>query len=159
MLSEGFETLIKLGEKQATRILGERQSIRFIDILKNLFAQRRIYLGDKNTGKEPENYQAWGWVEKETEEGMVASVAPGAELMGWVDDDAGCTYLLSEASYRAVAKFAREQGQPLTVTKRSLHMQLCREGILAPLDNENIRVKKVGNTTHRVIQLAMEAFN
>jgi hypothetical protein len=159
LLSEGFEALTRLGEKQAARVLAERPSVRFIDTLKNLFAQKRAYLRDKDTGEEPGNYQAWGWERRETDGGSMASVSAGAELLGWVDDDEGYVYLLSEASYKAVARFARDQGQPLTVTKKSLHMQLRREGILVPLNDENIIVKKIGPTSHRVIQLNAQAFD
>jgi hypothetical protein len=159
LLSEGFETLAKLGERQAAKVLAERPSMRFIDTLKNLLAQKRVYIRDKNTGEEPGNYEAWGWEKKDSDKGPIASVPASAEFLGWVDDDDGFVYLLSEASYKAIAKFAREQGQPLTVTKRSLHMQLRREGILTPLDEENIIVKKIGPTSHRVIQLNEQAFD
>ena len=157
LLSIGSDTLVDLGRKQEERILAERPSRRFINILKDLFAQKRAYLRDKSSNLEPDDYEIWGWERKHTSEGDVAVLAPGAELLGWIDED--YLYLLSEVSYRVVARFAREQGEPLTLTKKTLHMHLRREGVLVPVDGQNIPSKKMAGATHRVIQLDVAAFS
>jgi hypothetical protein len=158
LLRTGFETLVKLGQQQEERILAERPTGKFLDILSNLFAQKRIYVRSKQTGEEPENYEQWGWDRKETDDGDKPMLGPAAEFIGWLDEEENLVFLLSEASHKAVTRFAREQGEPLTLTKKSLHMQLAQEGILIPSDGKRIFDKKIGGKTNKVIQLKANVF-
>jgi hypothetical protein len=149
---------VKLGEQQEERILAERPARKFLDILSNLFAQKRIYVRNKDTGEEPGNYEEWGWDIRETDNGSKPVLSPVAEFIGWVDEDEELLFLLSEASHRIVSRFAREQGEPLTLTKKSLHMQLTREKILIPSNGRRIFDKKIGGKTNKVIQLDANVF-
>jgi len=158
LIKEGFDVLISLGEVQQSRIAGERIGERSIDILKNLMAQKRGYLRDKASGEAPEDYESLGWERRETTEGTYKPhLLPGAELLGWIDED--FVYLLSEASYKAVARFARDQGAPITISKKGLHMNLKDEGILLPVDGRIIITKKIAGGTHRVIRIDISAFD
>jgi hypothetical protein len=155
LLRRGFEVIIKLGEAQANRILEEKPTRRFLDILQTLFTQKRAYLRDKKGHNEPTNCEQWGWVQGEER----AWPAPGADLLGWIDAEESILYLLSEASYRAVTRFARESGEPLTITKRTLHMQLRREGVLIPVGDRAIYPTLIGGTAHRVIKLTLDSWS
>ena len=156
LLRLGFDALVDLGNRQQGRIALERPTGRFINILKDLFAQKRACLRDRRSNEAPAGCDVWGWERVYTEAGERPLSASGAEFLGWIDDE--LVYLLSEASYKAVVRFSREQGDPVTVGKRALHMQLHREGILIPADGQNIVLKSIAGSTHRVIQLDINAF-
>ncbi len=158
LLKIGFDTLVELGQEQEQRILAERPTKKFIDVLSNLFAQKKIYVRDRETNHEPRNYEQWGWDKRGGKGGNEPTFSAIAEFMGWVDEDDGLLFLLSEPSHRIVTRFSREQSEPLTLTKRSLHMQLSREGILIPYNGKRIFDKKIGGTTNKVIQLRADVF-
>ena len=65
--------------------------------------------------------------------------------------------MLSEAGYRTAMRFAREQGEPITLTKRTLYMQLKKDKKLIPLDGKDTYVKKIRGQTPRIIRLMINA--
>jgi len=151
----GRQAMAKVADSQQQRISDEQPTHKFINIIKELLAQKRIYVCDKQTDKEPADFEYWGWIEKSTYEGIEKAPAPGAEKIGWVDDQ--YAYLFSESTYKVVARVAREQGEPITIKKSTLYMQLRKAKILIPEDNKNSFGKKICGTTPRIIRLDRRA--
>ena len=151
----GRQAMAKVADSQQQRISDEQPTHKFINIIKELLAQKRIYVCDKQTDKEPADFEYWGWIEKSTYEGIEKAPAPGAEKIGWVDDQ--YAYLFSESTYKVVARVAQEQGEPITIKKSTLYMQLRKAKILIPEDNKNSFGKKICGTTPRIIRLDRRA--
>jgi len=125
--AQGEAALVELAKAQGERVQGERPTLRFLGVLRELFAQGKAFL-------------------KPTE-----STSMGGECLGWQDED--YLYLLSAATYNRVAKFCREEGGYFPVKATTLHKMLAEEGYIEVAadgflvqvwrDDRNQRVLKV----------------
>jgi hypothetical protein len=59
---------------------------------------------------------------------------PSGPRIGWIDEDG--IYLEPEASFAAVQRLAREKGEPLTISSKTLHKRLDERGLLATTDSQ-----------------------
>ncbi len=145
-----WRTFTHLGSVHGRRIEKEKPSLRFLNILRELFVQRRVYVKSA-AGGTPENWEELGWrVPGETD--------PGAEFLGWSED--GFLYLMPETAYRVVQEALRRQNNYLGVGKNALFRALAEEGLLEPAaDGENTRQKKIGGQNQRVLFLRHEALS
>ena len=107
---------------------GGDPATRFIELLRSLFNAGRAYAKDRETGKEPSNFEEVGWERCETQYEESVSPKKNAEFIGWADDD--YLYLDKEAAYAAVAGFAQRGDIPFGIKQRALWAALKQAGLL-----------------------------
>ena len=104
---------------------------RFLELLRAVFASGRAHVGFDSAFKDS-RAPRWGY--RLFGEGYV----PQGERIGWLDDDN--LYLEPEAAYAAVQSLARESGDFLPITSRTLHKRLREQKVLASVDTERGRL-------------------
>ncbi len=72
-------------------------------------------------------------------------------LIGWHDEEA--IYLMPEASFKEVARFCRESGEPFPVRETRLKRDLSRENISECDPGRYTITVKVGGRAQRVLRL------
>lgn len=107
---------------------------RFLELLGAAIASGKAHVAAPD-GDEPENSGAWGWRLQEFPgrygENQRSCKAQGARV-GWVSERD--LYLEPEASYAIAQELARDQGDSLPVTPRTLHKRLNENGLLVSVD-------------------------
>jgi hypothetical protein len=151
MLKRAWEVFEALGEKHSRIIEGERPTLKFLAVLKELFYQGRIYVESANlAGAPPQRKDDLGWAGTDP--------AKNAELVGWADDST--LYLMPETAMRVVNEAIRRQGDFLSLGKNEMLAALAREGFIDPgkdsQQGRNTHVKKMQGTSKRVICLPLE---
>ena len=151
MLKRAWKVFEDLGEKHSRVIEGERPTLKFLAVLKELFYQGRIYVESATlAGAPPQRKDDLGWAGTEP--------ARGAEFVGWADDST--IYLMPETALRVVNEAIRRQGDFLSLGKNEMLAALAREGFIEPgkdsQQGRNTHVKKIQGTSKRVICLPLE---
>jgi hypothetical protein len=135
-----------IGEKHSRIIEGERPTLKFLAILRELFYQGRIYVESATVaGAPPQEREALGWEGTEP--------AKNAELVGWAND--GVLYLMPEMTVKVVHETIRRQGDFLSLGKNDLFAALAREGFIEPARGENTQIKWIQGASKRVICLPL----
>ena len=115
-----------------------------------MFASGRTHVGFDSAFKDP-RAPRWGY--RLFGEGYVSQ----GERIGWLDDDN--LYLEPEAVY-AVQSLARESGDFLPITSRTLHKRLREQKVLASVDTERGRLtlrQTLDGVRRNVLHLRTEA--
>ena len=114
---------------QADQIGEAEPADRFLRLLAAAVAAGYAHVADEN-GDAPENESCWGWRAEEhgTGDNVVTHLRPKGNCIGWTVGDA--LYLEPEASYAAVQRFARDQGDGFAVSARTLRKRLDEKGHL-----------------------------
>jgi hypothetical protein len=125
-----------LGEKHSRTIEGERPTLKFLEILTELFLTSRVYCESKDKkGVAPPAKDSLGWTDLEP--------AKNSYLVGYADENT--VYLLPNNTYKAVNEVIRVQGDYLALGKRELWAAMAREGIIEPgrggRTTRNIRIQ------------------
>jgi hypothetical protein len=147
MLEKAWRVFRFLGEQHSRIIEGERPTLKFLAILRELFVQGRIYAQSATiSGAPPPRKDELGWGKTEPER--------NADLVGWADEQN--LYLLPELSFKAVHETVTRQGGFLTLGKNEMLAALAREGIIVPsARGENTLVKWICGGSKRVICLPL----
>jgi hypothetical protein len=151
MLNRAWKVFEALGEKHSQIIEGQRPTLKFLAVLKELFYQGRIYADSANmAGIPPQAGETLGWNGSEH--------AQNAEFVGWADENT--LYLMPETTLRVVNDAIRRQGDFLAMGRNDLFAALAREGFIEPgkdsQQGRNTHVKKIQGTSKRVICLPLE---
>ena len=134
----------------------------FLALLADGLASRKGYV-EAHRADLDEDPAAWGWgihtyMTRDGEE-QTRRHAPGATLLGWLDED--WVLLIPEATYQFVATAARAAGQVFPVEKKTLLRRLDEARLIATAieDGHTRREVKVrvGTATKRVIRLRQDA--
>jgi hypothetical protein len=99
---------------------------------------------------EPSNPGAWGWHAQEyqaSNDETYVHWRPQGRRVGWVDGED--LYLEPEASYAAAQELARDQGDGLPVSPRTLHRRLHERGLL-------VAVEAQGGKTRYAVRRTLE---
>jgi hypothetical protein len=127
-----FETtrvaLNGVGQSQVAGQSSEETAERFIALLRSAISSGRCHVADPD-GQPPKDAGAWGWRRR-------SSLNPfrseqwecRGHRIGWLDGQD--LYLDRGAAHAAAQQLAREQGDPLAVTQRTLHKRLVEGGCL-----------------------------
>lgn len=143
--NEAWEVFTKLAQAHGRLIEGEKPTLKFLNVLRELFIQKRVYLQGID-GNCPQDWESLGWQAYD-------EPAPNGEFIGWADND--YLYLMPETTFKAIQRTIREQGGFLGVGKNELFKNLSREGFIEPDKNgENTRVKEICGRSRRVIFMA-----
>jgi Domain of unknown function (DUF927)/RepB DNA-primase from phage plasmid len=143
MEKQAWKVFEALGEKHARIIEGERPTLKFISVLRELFRQGRIYAEGANVPGAPYHGRELGWDGSEP--------ARNAEFIGWANEDT--LYLMPEATLRVVHEALRRQGDFLALGRNDMLSALARDGFIVPGKDGNTLVKKIQGTSKRVVCL------
>lgn len=156
-LTTAWQVFLDLAAEQDQRVRAERPAQRFLDIIRELFTQKLIYVKSPDGGA-PTDAELLGW-ESYTSDGEEPAYSPGkaGTFLGWSDED--FLYLLPEATYREVFRFASSQGNTFPVKSQTLWKHLEAEGVLV-VEQDSGRVyrtvqapKKLIGAPKRVLKL------
>jgi DNA polymerase-1 len=131
MRSRCGSALEDTGLRQAISVEGERPTRRFLSILATLLAQGRAVLLTRDS--RPDSYNG-----------------PNS-FVGWQDNDS--IYLVSDASYQAVARFCRDSGESFPVRSERLLRDFNREGVSECAAGRNTTTTRLGGQKRRVLKL------
>jgi len=147
MLDRAWWVFEALGEKHSRIIEGERPTLKFLAILRELFYQKRIYVESTTlAGVPPPAKEELGWEGTEP--------AKNAELVGWADN--GALYLMPEMTFKVVNETIHRQGDYFSLGKNDLLAALARDGFIEPSkDGENTKFKWIQGTSKRIICLPL----
>lgn len=149
MLKRVWGVFEALGEAHARRIEGERPTLKFIAVLRELFYTGRIFAESVNhAGVAPPGGEVLGWEGSEPK-------AKNAFPVGWGDENT--LYLLPETALRVVQEAIRAQGGFLGLGKNEMLAALSREGFITPANGgRNTRNVRIQGAVKRVICLPRE---
>lgn len=113
---------------------------RFGELLVGLFVSGRTHVAHAATGEYPD--EGWGWesYEVHSEAGSELNYRPKGKRIGWVDDMN--LYLEPSATYAELQSFARDQGDSLPVTERTLWKRLIERGVIDAPEKGHATVKR-----------------
>jgi hypothetical protein len=143
-------------EPQASYQMQSDPVARFSELLAGIFTSGRAHVVDAQTGKEPEEPGRWGWRQKTIGTGDFQrdEWQPQKDSIGWVDGDD--LYLEPSSLYAALQGFARDQGDSVPVTERTLYTRLAERGLLASREAPRNTIRKqglAGATRARVLHI------
>ena len=130
-MSEAWDVLIKLGEKNARRIEEDDPVKRFGEILYALMTSGSIRLDHISS---------------------ISKTLGGGEMIGYYDDQ--YLYFLPTAMWHGINRYCLQEGSHFPLSKQSLYKMLRTKNILIPNTNgESTSVIKVNGNNQRVIKL------
>lgn len=143
LLNAAWKAFMHLGRAHSRRLEEEKPTLKFLNILNELFVQKRVYVRDTG-GRCPEQWFDLGWKDHDD---------PGtSDLIGWTDED--YLYLMPESTYRAVLRVIKEQGGYFSPSKNMLLKSLGQEGLIElSKEGETTKFKKIRGKSERVMFL------
>jgi len=155
-LSGAGAGVIAAAKAHAETTQGGDPATRFIEILRSLFGAGRVYAKDKETGKEPQDYDDLGWEQYETRnDEWVVQPRRTADFVGWADGT--YLYLDKEAAYAAVSGFAQRGSIPFGIKPRTLWSALKSTGLSLADEGRTDTLARVQGKPKRVVQVQREA--
>jgi len=126
---------------------------RFSELLTGLFVSGRAHVADASSGEYPGD--GWGWESFEitTQYGPELKQRSKGARIGWVDGPN--LYLEPSATYAELQRFARDQGDSVPVTERTLWKRLHERGVIVSREASHMTVKRsfTGSGRVRVLHL------
>lgn len=132
-----WEALVERAKIQGRLVEEEKPSHLFIRILNTLLVQKRAVLLSKDSSAE----------------GLRAEVP----FVGWQDDE--YLYLLPDAVFQAVARFAKDAADPFPIRENRLRQDLVQEGLAKADPGRTTSSARVGGFVRRVICLRRAAIS
>jgi hypothetical protein len=156
------EALLAAASAQQAHVQSADPARQFLELLDGAFIAGRAHL-KALSGEAPADAERWGW-RKEEEQVWCASsprYRPQGDCIGWIDGD-GSLLLDPAASFAVVQRLARDMGETLPVTERTLRRRLAEAGWLAssePGRGTLLSRRSVGGTRRQVLHLRGEALS
>lgn len=130
---------------------------RFGELLTGIFVSGRAHVIDAATGEYPGD--GWGWEQYEatTEYGTETKHRAKGNRIGWLDGPD--LYLEPQATYAELQRFARDQGDSVPVTERTLWKRLHERGVILSREEPRLTVRRQGlaGTNQRTYVLHLTA--
>lgn len=129
---------------------------RFGELLTGLFVSGRAHIVDAAIGQYPGD--GWGWEQYEatTAGGTETKYRAKGNRIGWLDGPN--LYLEPQATYAELQRFARDQGDSVPLSDRTLWKRLHEKGVILSREEPRLTVRKQGlagtNQRTRVLHLA-----
>jgi hypothetical protein len=155
LTSFGLQVLLDAGRRQRRWQAESDPVSRFIDLVNSALASGRAHVAGMG-GECPDTPEAWGW--RRTTSGEKTSWMPQKERIGWTDGSE--LYLEPEAGLAVAQQVAREGGDSLLISSRTLHRRLHEAGLLVNVDTnrEVLTVRRVLEARRRdVLNLRADA--
>ncbi len=117
---------------------------RFSELLTGVLTSGRAHVVDAGTGKEPDEPGRWGWRHKTIGTGDFQrdEWQPQKDSIGWLNGDD--LYLEPSSLYAELQRFARDQGDNIPVTERTLYKRLSERGLLLSREAPHVTIRKRG---------------
>ncbi|MEW6215953.1 MAG: hypothetical protein AB1478_12250, partial [Nitrospirota bacterium] len=128
---EGWDTFIKLAQKQTQRLELEDPVILFKDILHTLITQGQVRIEDKTTAE----------IVKGNKDG---------DLIGYCDDS--YVYLLGSALWHSIQRYLIVEGSHFPFSKYTLYGILRRRGLIETKGSRNLIDVKIRGETRKVLK-------
>jgi hypothetical protein len=158
----GWQALTDAAARHAQHVEAAEPTALFLRLLAAALASGRAHVAGPD-GAAPEAPEAWGWRRRTVGAGESArdDWQPGGERVGWL---AGADlYLEPDASYAAAQELARDQGEALPTSPRTLHRRLKDRGLLASWDERRkrltVRRTLEGVAAREVLHLRSDTFS
>ena len=130
---------------------------RFLALLSSAIVSGRAHVAAQD-GTEPDQPAMWGWREHTLGGPELSSVwRPSGECIGWLDGEN--LFVDPDASFTVVQWLARDQGDSLNVTVRTLSKRLKEKGLLVSTDasRQTLTVRRsLGRRRRDVLHFAEE---
>ena len=124
----GLAALRKVANAQGEHQASYEPAHRFIELIRSALGSGRAHVASESSD-EPKNSAIWGW---RMDTG--SSLRRCGECIGWLD---GLDlYLDPDASFAVAQGVARDIGDPINVSPRTLHKRLRDRGLLASTENK-----------------------
>jgi len=133
--SRCWEALRARADAQCQGLAEEKPTRRYLSILVTLLRQGRALVLPRSCPRQPDRMDP--------------------PLVGWYDGEG--LYLIPEAAFQAVSKFAGETGEPFPVNQRRLGQDLVREGIAITDPGHTTNTVRIGGVSQRVLHLRTAA--
>jgi len=133
--AQAWEAFVRRAKVQASFVEEEKPTRRFLEIVSTLIAQKRITILPKTAGE--------------------TGIRTEIPFVGWYDS--GHLYLISEAAYQAVSRFARESGEPFAASQNRLQRELVTDQISVPDRGRTTASVHIGGQTRRVLRISVAA--
>jgi hypothetical protein len=133
--NQGWAAFKERAIAQNLLIEEEKPARLFLQVLATLITQRRVQLLPKDHRIERDH--------------------PACPAIGWHDTDH--LYLIPEAAFQVVGRFAREAGELFPVSEQTLRHDLVREEVAVHEKGRKTLLARVGGGTHRVLKLRRAA--
>jgi hypothetical protein len=135
----GWLALVEAAARHSQHVEAAEPTALFLRLLAAAMASGRAHAAGPN-GSAPEAPEAWGWRRRTVGAGDSArdDWQSGGERIGWLDG--ADLYLEPEASYAAAQELARDQGEVLSVSPRTLHRRLRERSLLVSWDERRKRL-------------------
>jgi hypothetical protein len=151
-----WKALAEAANQQVEHVLAAEPVGHFLRLLVAALASGRAHVAGPD-GQAPETPAAWGWRSEDTRDGP--AWRPHGKRIGWLDGVE--LYLEPDAAYAAAQELARDQGEALPVSMRTLVKRLKDKGLLSTWDQERqrntVRRRLEGRDRREVINLRQEA--
>jgi Domain of unknown function (DUF3854)/Domain of unknown function (DUF927) len=155
----GWAALTEAAAAQGDHIAAAEPAGMFLRLLAATIASGSAHVADPN-GDAPEEPQRWGWRPEEFYSGEETDTRykPQGVRVGWlIDED---LYVEPDASFAAVQRFAREQGDTFAISAYTLRRRMKEKGLLATTDaaRGKLTVRQTLQGTRRdVLHIASDA--
>jgi hypothetical protein len=126
-----WQALLTVGAAQGRLVAEERPSLRFLRLLTTLIVQGRAVLAEREVGVVMGNGRA--------------------DFIGWHDDLR--LYLLPEAAFGAVTRYARESGSAFPMAEERLRRELAKEGLSEHDPGRLTKTVRIGGDVRKVLTL------
>jgi hypothetical protein len=144
-----------LGEAAAAQVAHQaaaQPARSFLELLTAALSSGRAHLAAPD-GAAPTSPGAWGWRYATIGSGEYArdEWRPQGERAGWIDE--ADVYLEPAASYAVAQRLARDSGEALAVSRRTLLKRLAERGLLASTERgrETLTVRRVLEAQRRAV--------
>jgi hypothetical protein len=154
-----WKALSEAAREQAAHGQDAEPCLRFLRLLAGLLASGGCHC-TTTLGCAPGDPEVWGWRGSQTvtRDGSTTRWDPQGPCVGWLEGSD--LFLEPEASYAAVQKLARDQGDSLGVSARTLWRRMGEGKHLASRDETRQRMtvrKMIGSQRREVIHIAQKA--
>jgi hypothetical protein len=125
-----WDALMSVARRQGRLVAEERPTLRFLRLLDTLSMQGRVALAGREMG--------------------AATSSGRADFIGWYDDSR--LYLLPDAVFGAVARFARESA-PFPISEERLRRELAKESLSEHDPGRLTKTVKIAGDSRKLLTL------
>jgi hypothetical protein len=130
--------LLDVADEQAALQASSDPAERYLALLASVLSSGRAHVAGPDGEPPAGSPQACGWRPSSDPRAPGSAWEPRGERIGWIDGDN--LYLDPEAAYGEVQRLGNTQGEPLAVSRDTLHRRLKERGLLASTDTKRKKI-------------------
>jgi hypothetical protein len=129
LLNRCRSALLGVAREQASYHEASDPADRYLALLASALSSGRAHAAGPDGTRPADTPQAWGWRPSGDARDPGVQWQPQGRRVGWVDG--ADLYLEPDAAYAEIQRLGNEQGEPLAVSRDTLHRRLRERGLLA----------------------------